>query len=250
MDNLVFKLPKNIAEAVQTAKVRLENLLEERFPIDVHIKMFIIGKNGWGRTCTTNVVTMRKCNPQKIDLWQNTLEDFLQTELPADNASLTDVPIKCINLHIKNRIVECYKICPCCQQKIITNFPRHVLGCGQRSVCPTCLKPCEELEEHMKTCRTRTYECRVCLHHFYTGAARTSHEKKCRQANPRTFNEEMVGTSADLSNLYRREEIAMEGLFRIIEFDPSMDVGSDYEGALTEKRDQVVEVLRNLRGNG
>ena len=202
----MHRLPKYLNRATEAAKeILLAKAKKEPTQAKIRYKVAGVINN-------TNLIHLRTPDSEKIEL----LRSELLRNVPDQNFE----EIILLESPLKRKRVKC----PNCDKEMSSSdLNRHLKKCAQKSKCPACQKTVTGiLGEHIEKCNVKTYDCNVCREEFNTAFRKAAHEKKC--------------------GIAESGQIALKGLFRIIELKPHAN-SPDYEGVLQEEIERIVEIL-------
>jgi hypothetical protein len=230
--------------------------LEDYYPVEAVLSSTATN----GKRYQSNYMTIHRHDPEMIkvrlrDPINRLMQKDLETACFAGDFSPINSTTSTLTVREKKKLG---KRCPNCKKYQKTHLKRHLEACGHGKWCTTCLTLPTDLAAHKQVCDGELFPCRVCGTVLDTSDARNEHEKVCRRPDSAATGRNVrprsdIADGPDLGNSTPHptpssEQSAINGLFQTISLAPPSGTGSDYEGALINLHEQMVDIIAERRG--
>ena len=230
--------------------------LKDYYPVEASLTS--VGSNR--KLYVSDTMTLHRHDPRMIkNQLQAPINRSMQNDL--ENAAVAGdfTPINSVKSILT--VTEKKKLgkkCPNCDKYFKQKLKRHLQSCGKGKWCTTCFTLPTDLASHKQQCDGELFPCRVCGTVMQTAAQRNEHEKACRRPDSNATGRS-VRPRSDIAETSEEHDVsqeaavvtentALDGLFRTIALSPPAGTGSDYEGALINLHEQLVDIIDERRG--
>ena len=245
MSSQIFDLSHDLSTALKSVGAIVEQN-KESLPIQIQLFADLV-LDGVSKTYETRIVVVHRVDNCYLDILGEDIGDCMMADMEYDSVTgnFTSFTWRGHRLSV-SKLPREMKTCSICKaEMLVKDFHKHMRDCAGNRFCIICNLFMEgDVNTHQRTCSNRTYDCRICMKQFSTGHGRALHEKKCRKTESTSSRSKKLAQENTILN----NTEAIGGTFRVISL--LVIPNPDYEGVLDDRRDQIIDILRNCLGRG